>query len=72
MKVTLDPTPLKDVFVVSHDVFENERGFFMEVYRRDLFEQAGLPGEFLQLNHPLRSRQTWIGPVSEADALDGE
>lgn len=51
MEVTVEHTPLEDVLVVSQEVFEDARGFFLEVYRRDLFEQAGLPGEFVQLNH---------------------
>ncbi len=51
MEVRIEKTPLEDAWIVSHEVFEDTRGFFMEVFRRDLFEQAGLPGEFVQLNH---------------------
>jgi dTDP-4-dehydrorhamnose 3,5-epimerase len=51
MDVFLEPTPLPDVFVVRHQVFRDDRGFFMEVWRRDLFEPLGLPGDFVQLNH---------------------
>ena len=29
----------------------DDRGFFMEVYRQDLFAKLGLPERFLQLNH---------------------
>jgi dTDP-4-dehydrorhamnose 3,5-epimerase-like enzyme len=32
MKLTIEPTPLPDVFVITPEVFEDERGFFMETY----------------------------------------
>jgi len=32
-------------------VYSDERGFFLESYQRDLFEHAGLPGDFVQDNH---------------------
>lgn len=56
MDVSLEPTPLPDAFVVRHQVFRDARGFFMEVYRRDLFEPLGLPGTFVQLNHSRSAR----------------
>jgi dTDP-4-dehydrorhamnose 3,5-epimerase len=37
-------------------VFEDERGFFMEVFRADLYKELGLPTEFVQDNHS-RSKQ---------------
>jgi dTDP-4-dehydrorhamnose 3,5-epimerase len=39
------------VKVVSPDVYQDDRGFFMEAYRRDQFEALGLPGSFTQFNH---------------------
>jgi dTDP-4-dehydrorhamnose 3,5-epimerase len=56
MDVFLEPTPLPDVVVVRHQVFRDDRGFFMEVYRRDLFEPLGLPADFVQLNHSRSAR----------------
>ena len=56
MDVFLEPTPLPDVVVVRHQVFRDDRGFFMEVFRRDLFEPLGLPGELVQLNHSRSAR----------------
>lgn len=56
MDLFLEPTSLPDVVVVRHQVFRDDRGFFMEVYRRDLFEPLGLPGEFVQLNHSRSAR----------------
>ncbi len=54
------PAPsIPEVLVLEHEVFEDERGFFMEVYRADQFADyadLGLPSEFVQLNH---SRSTY-------------
>lgn len=44
----IEPTPLRDVLVITPKVHEDERGFFMETYRAD-----ELPGEFVQDNHSL-------------------
>ena len=51
MQVTIEKAPLDGVIVVKPEVFEDQRGFFMEVFRKDQFEQIGLPGNFVQLNH---------------------
>lgn len=59
MNVSLETTPLADVLVVRHEVFRDARGFFMEVYRQDLFGPLGplgLPATFVQLNHSRSSR----------------
>ncbi|MBN2137403.1 MAG: dTDP-4-dehydrorhamnose 3,5-epimerase [Sedimentisphaerales bacterium] len=51
MQTEVEKTSIDGVVVVKPEVFEDERGFFMEVFRKDQFEQLGLPGEFVQLNH---------------------
>jgi len=51
MQIAIDKTPIEDLVVVKSEVFEDERGFFMEVFRKDQFEQNGLPTDFVQLNH---------------------
>jgi len=51
MKVTTRPLAIPDVLLLEHEVFEDARGFFAEVYRRDVFRDLGLPEQFLQLNH---------------------
>ncbi len=56
MKLTIEPTPLPDLYVITPEVFEDERGFFMETYRADQFQQFGLPTNFVQDNHS-RSRR---------------
>jgi len=51
MKITVTPAAIKDALIISHEVFEDTRGFLMEVFRKDLFAQAGLPTEWVQINH---------------------
>src|SRR5688572_8464141 len=56
MKPTARPLAISDVVLLEHEVFEDERGFFMEVYRRDHFRELGLPDHFVQLNHSRSTR----------------
>lgn len=42
---------IPDVILIKPKVFEDERGFFMETYKRPDFEKAGIKGEFVQDNH---------------------
>ena len=43
---------IPDVIVIKPKVFEDERGFFMETYKKEEFdEKAGIKGEFIQDNH---------------------
>jgi dTDP-4-dehydrorhamnose 3,5-epimerase len=61
MRITLEPTEISDVIVVAPEAFQDERGFFVEVYRRDLFAELGLPTEFVQLNHSRSARNVLRG-----------
>ncbi len=40
-----------NVVVLAPDVFEDPRGFFLEVFRADQFAELGLPTNFVQDNH---------------------
>jgi dTDP-4-dehydrorhamnose 3,5-epimerase len=43
---------IPDVILIKTKVFEDERGFFMETYKKEDFEKkAGIKGEFIQDNH---------------------
>lgn len=42
-------TDIPGVLVIEPDVFEDERGFFMETYRKERYAEVGLP-EFIQDN----------------------
>ena len=45
------PTNVPDVLVIEPNVFGDDRGFFMESWRRDKFCEAGIDVEFVQENH---------------------
>lgn len=45
------PTQLPEVIQIQPSVYEDERGFFMEVYQKKLYYEAGIPFEFVQDNH---------------------
>jgi len=45
------PTPLPGVLLLQPKVFGDERGFFLETWRKSVFEQAGIDDDFLQDNH---------------------
>lgn len=51
MQMRIESRQLGDIAVLVADVFEDERGFFMETYRADQFKELGLPSEFVQDNH---------------------
>lgn len=51
MQMRIESRQLGDVAVLVPEVFEDERGFFMETFRADQFKELGLPWEYVQDNH---------------------
>ena len=51
MKLQIESRHLGDLCVLAPEVFQDDRGFFTEVYRADVFKSLGLPHEFVQDNH---------------------
>src|SRR5277367_6937692 len=51
MDLKIESKHLGDVRVLAPQVFQDDRGFFTEVFRADLFKGLGLPTEFVQDNH---------------------
>jgi len=51
MEIRIESRHLGDICVLAPQVFQDERGFFTEVYRADQFKAMGLPTEFGQDNH---------------------
>lgn len=49
--MTIKATEIKDVFIITPLVHEDERGFLMETYRQDILAEAGITDIFLQDNH---------------------
>jgi dTDP-4-dehydrorhamnose 3,5-epimerase len=46
-------TKLKDVYIIEPQAFGDHRGFFMESYNKQKFEQLGLHYDFIQDNQSL-------------------
>lgn len=44
-------TKIPDVITIQPQIFKDKRGFFMETYQKELFNQAGITDEFVQDNH---------------------
>ena len=56
MALRIESRNLNDVVVIVPDVFEDQRGFFLEVFREDYFSQLALPTRFPQDNHSRSTR----------------
>jgi len=61
MQIKTEKTAIAGIIVVQSEIFEDERGFFTEVYRKDQFKELGLPYEFSQLNHSRSIKNTLRG-----------
>lgn len=65
------PQPIPDVILIKPKVFADDRGFFMETYKRSDFESHGIPFDFRQDNHSksargvLRGLHYQLDPVSQ-------
>jgi dTDP-4-dehydrorhamnose 3,5-epimerase len=44
-------TKIPDVILIKPKIFGDDRGFFMETYKKEDFEKVGIIGEFIQDNH---------------------
>jgi dTDP-4-dehydrorhamnose 3,5-epimerase len=49
-------TPLPGVLLIEPDIFEDDRGFFMETYHADRFREHGIASAFVQDNHSRSAR----------------
>jgi dTDP-4-dehydrorhamnose 3,5-epimerase len=46
---------LKDLILITPQVFADNRGFFLETYNREVFKKGGIDVEFIQDNHSCSS-----------------
>lgn len=51
MEFKIEKQILNGVVVLIPEIFEDERGFFMETYREDKFKELGINGRFVQDNY---------------------
>ena len=61
MKLTATPLGIPEVVLLEHEAFEDERGYFMEVYKSGQFRELGLPELFVQLNESRSHRNVIRG-----------
>ncbi|MFY9821112.1 MAG: dTDP-4-dehydrorhamnose 3,5-epimerase [Thermoanaerobaculia bacterium] len=55
------PLKIPDVVLIEPEIFKDDRGFFFEVYHQKKFEDAGLPGTFVQDNQSYSHRHVLRG-----------
>lgn len=51
MNIAIESRHLNGLVVLQPQVFQDERGFFLESFRTDRFAELGLPTAFVQHNH---------------------
>ena len=51
------PAKFAGAFLIEPQVFQDERGFFLESYSKKKFEEAGIDIEFLQDNHSMSAKK---------------
>jgi len=61
MKTQITTTPLEGLLVVNIEFFRDERGFFIESWRKEVFAEAGINVEFLQDSHSRSSYRVLRG-----------
>lgn len=61
MELAVKDTTIDAVKILIPEVFQDDRGFFMEVYREDQFRAHGLPSCFVQFNHSGSVKNTLRG-----------
>ena len=57
----IEETRLPGVLLISPKVFHDERGFFMETWKKSRFEEAGIDADFVQDNFSRSSKGTLRG-----------
>ncbi len=56
MKADLIETVIPEILLIEITRFEDERGFFMESFHKETFEQLGIPVDYVQENHSLSKK----------------
>lgn len=61
MEFKVEKTEIRDLLIITPEIFQDERGFFIESYRKDKFSEFGLNVEFVQDNHSKSARNVLRG-----------
>ena len=56
MEFTVEKTEIRDLIIITPEIFKDDRGFFTESYRKDKFSEFGLDLDFVQDNHSRSSK----------------
>ncbi len=57
----IEPTPIDGVWIITPEVFQDARGYFMETFQQERLAAAGIPCTFVQDNLSYSSRKTLRG-----------
>lgn len=57
----VEKTNLKDILLIKHDIFEDHRGEYVELYNEELFHQNGIKTKFIQDDISISSRNVLRG-----------
>lgn len=57
----VNSTPLSGLLTIEPICFSDQRGFFLESYRRDRYHEAGIYDEFIQDNHSRSTKNVLRG-----------
>ncbi len=55
-QIKVETCDIEGLKVITPEVFGDERGYFMETYRKDQFSEAGISNEFVQDNQSSSTR----------------
>ncbi len=65
-------TMLPGVILIEPDVFQDERGFFMETYHQEKYEKAGIRERFVQDNYSSSRKGTLRGLHYQLQKVQGK
>src|SRR3989344_399155 len=57
----IERTDIEELYIFTPDAFVDERGFFMETYRKDKFQEFGIDAEFVQDTHSRSAKNVLRG-----------
>ncbi len=61
MSFNFQKTAIKEVILVTPQLFGDDRGFFMETFKESAFKEAGISGPFVQDNHSRSAKNVLRG-----------
>ena len=65
-------TEFAGLYIIEPDVFSDNRGFFLEVWNRKKFAEAGLDLDFVQINHSRSVKNTLRGLHYQVENVQGK